>query len=182
MRLMLEDYENPVGTRGECNYTQEELDELVKPPTTLVMTFRFMLSATRRTIWCFPLRSSAHYDPVVERAPLLLRSCHVGVRHFYRACGQDSLCNSHPAGVGFENFVNFWRAALGKERANRVCSRSKDMMDAGLIVGWRNRCAGVPVNPFYGAECAVTRQAVGRDDVTLGADPGDLCVPGGGGW
>lgn len=25
--LMLEDYENPVGTRGECNYTQEELDE-----------------------------------------------------------------------------------------------------------------------------------------------------------
>ena len=25
--LMLEDYENPVGTRGECNYTQEELDD-----------------------------------------------------------------------------------------------------------------------------------------------------------
>ena len=34
-----------------------------------------------------------------RRAPLLLRSCHVGVQHFHRACGQDSLCNSHPAGV-----------------------------------------------------------------------------------
>ena len=43
-------------------------------------------------------------------------------------------------------------------------------MDAGLIVAGGTDAPVCTVNPFYGVECAVTRQAVGRDDVTLGAD------------
>ena len=71
--------------------------------------------------------------------------------------------------VWLENFVNFGELRLGKERANRLF-QIKDMMDAGLIVAGGTDAPVCTVNPFYGVECAVTRQAVGRDDVTLGAD------------
>ena len=166
--LMLEDYENPVGTRGECNYTQEELDELVKTAYDAghdVSIHAIGDAANAMVLTAF----ERAYDPAVgdARRFYFVHATLVSDTFIERAAKIPCVIAIQP--VWLENFVNFGELRLGKERANRLF-QIKDMMDAGLIVAGGTDAPVCTVNPFYGVECAVTRQAVGRDDVTLGAD------------
>lgn len=166
--LMLEDYENPVGTRGECNYTQEELDELVKTAYDAghdVSIHAIGDAANDMVLTAF----ERAYDPAVgdARRFYFVHATLVSNTFIERAAKIPCVIAIQP--VWLENFVNFGELRLGKERANRLF-QIKDMMDAGLIVAGGTDAPVCTVNPFYGVECAVIRQAVGRDDVTLGAD------------
>lgn len=166
--LLNEPYANPAGTYGESNYTQEELDDLVKTAYDAGHDISVHAIGDKANDMLLTAFERA-YDPEVgdARRFYFVHATLVSDTFIERAAKIPCVISIQP--VWLENFVNFGVLRLGEERANRLFP-VKDMMEGGLVVAGGTDSPVCDINPFYGVECSVTRQAVGRSDVTLGAD------------
>lgn len=161
-------YCDPEGGQGECNYTQEELDALVKDYYDAgwdISVHGIGDKANDMVLTAF----ERAYDPAVgdARRFYFVHATLVSDSFIERAAKLPCMISIQPAWM--VNYANFGEKRLGTERANRLFP-IKDMIDGGLIVSGGTDAPVVPLNPFCGIESSVTRQAVGRDDVTLGPD------------
>lgn len=166
--LLYEAYNDPAGEFGETNYGQEELNEMVKKAYDAGHDVSIHAIGDKANDMVLTAFENA-YDPEVgdARRFYFVHATLVSDTFIERAAKLPCVISIQP--VWLENFVNFGELRLGKERANRLFP-IKDMIEGGLVVAGGTDAPVCSTNPFAGIECAVTRQAVGRDDVTLGAD------------
>lgn len=160
-----EPYANPAGEYGECSFTQDQLDEMVKTAYDAGHELAVHAIGDKANDMVLTAFERA-YDPEIgdARRFYFIHATMVSGDWIERASKIPCVISIQPS--WFVNYVNFARMRLGDERLSDLFP-IRSMMDGGLIVAGGTDAPVTTINPFQGIESSVTRQAIGRDDETL---------------